>query len=471
MAPDVEHSADPGTGADVHYLRNGSYQVTYTCSRTGPYSVVVNFLGDPVNRIPRRTIRVSQVTVGAGKALPRNCLARGPGLVKAGAGVPALVAILVQDELGNPKELMDPHAADSTVRGRGLHAYLTRDGFDHGEGEGEGEGETAEGETAEGFVGSVTVTPAALRSTVGVGPHRQEVEKVLSGMYNVIYRAVHPGTYRLHVKLDGEYIKDAPFKIDVRRLDVDHRDRAVADEMLYSAELAYSWANDPSGSVLREVAGDDVYGTSLLVDAFERERRQAERAAKKRLKVMRLGNYEMDLDAIMSMDRLKKKQRQERRRKTHAEGGGGGGGGGGGNPPPPSESEVTTDDSEEEDDDHHHDVKVDPTVDTLPSVPSTIPDPKAVIPATATATATAVRRVVEEPSVAETMQRVFAKKVGAGGSWMEGHQAVLAKKAVQDRWSKGIGNVVAREREIKKVQMSQEVGRVMLRSRIPTRQV
>ena len=79
--------------------------------------------------------------------------------------------------------------------------------------------------------------------------------------------------------------------------------------------------------------------------------------------------------------------------------------------------------------------------------------------------------VVEEPSVAETMQRVFAKKVGAGGSWMEGHQAVLAKKAVQDRWSKGIGNVVAREREIKKVQMSQEVGRVMLRSRIPTRQV
>ena len=84
----------------------------------------------PTHSLP--FLHLSQITVDAGRASGASCVARGPGLLRAGSGVPAIVAVLIQDDLGNPKSVDDPHRAASTVHGRGLHAKIERWGWGWG---------------------------------------------------------------------------------------------------------------------------------------------------------------------------------------------------------------------------------------------------------------------------------------------------------------------------------------------------
>lgn len=80
----------------------------------------------PPSRFNTTPCPLPQVVVVAGAASGTSCIARGPGLLKAAAGVPAIVAVLVQDHLGNAKNIDDPHSGKSTVSKSGLHAYLVR---------------------------------------------------------------------------------------------------------------------------------------------------------------------------------------------------------------------------------------------------------------------------------------------------------------------------------------------------------
>ena len=204
-----------------------------------------------------------QILVGSGQASGNNCEAKGPGLSTAGVGVPALVAVLIKDNFGNPKTLRDPIETLTVEDGLGLRASLT--------------------DRAGESVGTVTVTQASVKTK----RHGTEVEKVLPGLYNVIYRAQKPGNFTLSIFLDGEHIRGSPFPVAVKALDVAHEHRVVSDTLLWSSEVKYSWFRDTSGALLREVPPGDIYGSNLLIDELEKEADRAARFAKMRLKKVR----------------------------------------------------------------------------------------------------------------------------------------------------------------------------------------
>ena len=292
LVPDSDNVSIKAAKAAVRDVGGGLYEAAYKCAKTGPFGIVVNYLGDRKHNIAPQAIAAAQITVEAGRATGSSCLARGPGLLKAAAGVPAVVAVLIQDELGNPKSVDNPHRAASTVGAQGLHAYLhARDD--------------------PSVAGHTTVTQASIRKELPDGGG-ESVEKYLPGFYNVIYRAPRPGAFVLGITLDGEHIQGSPYEVPVARLDVGLEDRDLSAELGFSSELVYSWGRDPSGTVLRELA-DDVYGFEVLVEQMEREmaRAQRERAARsrsrivgamvgdKKAKVLQLGGFQINLDEVI----------------------------------------------------------------------------------------------------------------------------------------------------------------------------
>ncbi|CAG9461239.1 unnamed protein product [Pedinophyceae sp. YPF-701] len=237
--------------ADITDLGNGLYRVKYSLDQAGAYNIAVNYLGDPLEDTKSHLVCQKRVVVQAGRATGVRCTARGPGLKRAAMGVPAIVAVLIRDDMGNSKSVEDTHGPQSTLHRRGLAARIYP------------KGKVADPST-HGLT-TVTMASVALRDADG-----KEHRKTLTGMYNIIFRARSAGPHALEITLDGHHIQGSPFSVPVEALDVQSQgEAAVVASMGWHPERDFAWVEDGSGGVLRAQqytdAYKDIYGYEELL--------------------------------------------------------------------------------------------------------------------------------------------------------------------------------------------------------------
>jgi len=179
----------PGMGekvpVEVKDNGDGTYAVKYDAIVPGKYRVLATVNGEPIRDMP--------VDVGCFRACdPKQCVARGPGVTPGvpRVGIDAPFAVTVKDRNGNPVPC-------------GGHDL------------------------------KVTVTGPD-------GPVEAKVEDDNSGVYQVVYKPLAAGDHVVDVKINGQDIKDNPFRLNIKK---------PADPSKSYAEgpgLVQAWDNKPN---------------------------------------------------------------------------------------------------------------------------------------------------------------------------------------------------------------------------------
>lgn len=169
---------------------DGTYSVEYVVDQPGDYTVNVTLHGQPIKDAPFHPhIKPS--------ADPSKCWADGPGLKDPKDNEPAVFTIHAVDKNGNPRT----------------------DGGD----------------------------PFDVKIT-GTENLKPEVVDNNDGTYTVTYHPDKPGAYRIDVTLDGQNIKDAPFRVDVKQgIDYDHTSFAT---------FSFTVQTKDKHGAIRRLAGD-----------------------------------------------------------------------------------------------------------------------------------------------------------------------------------------------------------------------
>jgi len=145
--------------------KNGTYTVKYTPKKHGDHSITVTLHGEHIKDSPFN-VHIKPAPNAA------NSWAEGPGLVEAWDNEPAHFTIHAVDEDGNPR----------------------KDGGD---------------------VFDVKIS--------GTSPVTPVIVDNGDGTYAVTYEPQEPGDYKIDVKLEGDNIKDSPFKVKVKEgTDIDN---------------------------------------------------------------------------------------------------------------------------------------------------------------------------------------------------------------------------------------------------------